>query len=49
MAVVRDDSELYGLLDRFQDFALRVVSLNEIGADVPCSPAAGWRPVRSVN
>jgi alkylhydroperoxidase/carboxymuconolactone decarboxylase family protein YurZ len=45
MALVRDDSELYGLLDRFQDFALRVVSLNEIGADVPCSPAAGWRPV----
>jgi alkylhydroperoxidase/carboxymuconolactone decarboxylase family protein YurZ len=46
MALVHDDSELYGLLDRFQDFALRVVSLNELGADVPCSPAAGWRPVR---
>ena len=45
MAVVRDDSELYGLLDRFQDFALHVVSLNELGADLPCSPAAGWRPV----
>jgi alkylhydroperoxidase/carboxymuconolactone decarboxylase family protein YurZ len=45
MALVRDDSELYGLLDRFQDFALRVVSLNELGADAPCPPAAGWRPV----
>lgn len=28
---VRDDSELYGLLDRIQDFALHLVSLNEIG------------------
>ena len=46
MALVHDDSELYGLLDRFQDFALRVVSLNELGTDVPSSPAAGWRPVR---
>jgi alkylhydroperoxidase/carboxymuconolactone decarboxylase family protein YurZ len=46
MALVRDDSELYGLLDRFQDFALHVVSLNELDTDVPCSPAAGWRPVR---
>jgi hypothetical protein len=45
MALVRDDSELYGLLDRFQDFALHVVSLNELGADLPCPPAAGWRPV----
>ncbi len=31
---VRDESELYGLLDRFQDLALHVVSLNELGAGV---------------
>jgi hypothetical protein len=34
IALVHDDSELYGLLDRFQDFALRVVSLSELGTDV---------------
>ncbi len=45
MALVRDDSELYGLLARFGDFALHVVSLNELGADVPHAPAAGRRPV----
>jgi hypothetical protein len=27
---VRDDSELYGLLDRLQDFALHIVSLTEL-------------------
>jgi hypothetical protein len=27
---VRDDSELYGLLDRFEDFALHIVSLTEL-------------------
>ena len=27
---VRDDSEFYGLLDRLQDFALHIVSLNEL-------------------
>ena len=31
-ASVRDESELYGLLDRIEDFALHVVSLNELGA-----------------
>jgi hypothetical protein len=31
MASVRDESELYGLLDRFQEFALHIVSLNELG------------------
>jgi hypothetical protein len=31
---VRDESELYGLLDRFQDLALHIVSLNELGANV---------------
>ena len=34
MASVRDESELYGLLDRFEDFGLHIVSLNELGADV---------------
>jgi hypothetical protein len=34
MASVRDESEFYGLLDRFQDFGLHIVSLNELGADV---------------
>jgi hypothetical protein len=34
VASVRDDSELYGLLDRFEEFALHIVSLNELGADV---------------
>ena len=33
MASVRDESELYGLLDRFQEFALHIVSLNELGTD----------------
>ena len=32
MASVRDESELYGLLERFQEFALHIVSLNELGA-----------------
>ena len=30
VAPVRDDSEFYGLLDRFQDLALRPVSINEL-------------------
>jgi len=34
MASVRDESELYGLLDRLQEFALHIVSLNELGSDV---------------
>ena len=29
---VRDDSELYGLLDRIQDVALHLISLNQIGS-----------------
>ena len=33
-ASVRDESELYGLLDRLQEFALHIVSLNELGSDV---------------
>jgi hypothetical protein len=35
---VRDDSELYGLLDRIQDLALHLTSLSEVGGT-----AAGWR------
>jgi hypothetical protein len=34
MASVRDESELYGLLDRLQEFALHIVSLNELGPEV---------------
>ncbi len=45
MASVRDDSELYGLLERFQEFALHIVSLNELGADAmrPRTAAGGGR------
>jgi hypothetical protein len=45
MASVRDESELYGLLERFQEFALHIVSLNELGADVlrPRTRAGGDR------
>lgn len=32
LATVRDESEFYGLLDRLQDLALHIVSLNELGA-----------------
>ncbi|MGO8883440.1 MAG: hypothetical protein ACLPUO_04605 [Streptosporangiaceae bacterium] len=33
IASVRDESELYGLLDRFQDLALHLVSLTELGSE----------------
>ncbi len=39
-ASVRDESEFYGLLDRFHEFALHIVSLNEFGADVLDAPTA---------
>jgi hypothetical protein len=39
-ASVRDESEFYGLLDRFQEFGLHIVSLNELGADVLRTPTA---------
>jgi len=44
-ASVRDEFELYGLLDRFEEFALHIVSLNELGADVtgPQPPAGGYQ------
>jgi hypothetical protein len=31
---VRDESELYGLLDRFHELALHIVSLHELGPRV---------------
>jgi hypothetical protein len=33
IAAVRDDSGLYGLIDRIQDLALHLVSINELGSD----------------
>jgi hypothetical protein len=37
---VRDDGELYGLLDRIQDLALHLISLNEVdGAAAIARPA----------
>ena len=33
----RDDSELYGLLDRIQDAALHLISLNQIGSSSPAT------------
>lgn len=48
MALVHDESELYDLLDRFQDFALHLVSLNELGADV-LSPRASGRRTTNLN
>jgi hypothetical protein len=39
-ARVRDDAELYGLLERFQEFALHIVSLNELdGGTLDPAPA----------
>jgi alkylhydroperoxidase/carboxymuconolactone decarboxylase family protein YurZ len=43
MALVHDESELYDLLDRFQDFSLHLVSFDELGADVLNSRASGRR------
>jgi hypothetical protein len=33
IAAVRNDSGLYSLLDRIQDLALHIVSLNELGGE----------------
>jgi hypothetical protein len=43
VATVRDNSEFYGLLDRFQDLALLPVSINELGATAraPGEPDTG--------
>jgi hypothetical protein len=41
-ASLRDDSELYGLLEKLQEFALHIVSLDELGPDaLRARPAAG--------
>jgi hypothetical protein len=34
VASVRDQSELYGLLDRFHELSLHILSLNELGSSV---------------
>ena len=34
VASVRDESELYGLLDRFHELSLHIVSLHELGSYV---------------
>jgi hypothetical protein len=34
VASVRDQSELYGLLDRFHELSLHIVSLNELGPSI---------------
>jgi 4-carboxymuconolactone decarboxylase len=44
VASVGDDSELWGLLDRFQDLAMHLVSINELGAAVMRSPAVTGSP-----
>lgn len=33
LARVRDQSEFYGMLDRFQDLALQIISLSELGTE----------------
>lgn len=43
IATVRDQSEFYGLLDRFADLALRPVSLVEVGAEPLATYANGIR------
>ena len=47
VASVRDESELWGLLDRFQDLAIHLISISELGAEamrslaVPGGPRVG--------
>lgn len=41
-ASVRDEAEFYGLMDRFQDLALHIVSVNELGPSV-LRPATAMR------
>jgi peptidyl-tRNA hydrolase len=36
VVTVRDESELYGLLDRLQELALHIVCIHELGADRLC-------------
>jgi len=44
VASVADESELWGLLDRFQDLAMHLVGINELGAAVMRSPAMPGGP-----
>jgi hypothetical protein len=41
VTAVRDQSEFYGLLDRFQDLALLPVSINELGPGGPSVTGLG--------
>jgi hypothetical protein len=40
-ALIHDQSELHDLLGRFQDFAIHLISFDELGADVLNPPARG--------
>ena len=40
MASVRDESELYGLLERVQEFALHIISLSDLGPDPEADAAS---------
>ena len=44
VASVRDETELWGLLDRFQNLAIHIVSISELGAQVMRSPAVPGGP-----
>src|ERR1700735_329717 len=44
VASVRDESELWGLLDRVQNLAIHIVSISELGAEVMRSPAVPGGP-----
>jgi hypothetical protein len=43
VAPVRDQSELYGLLDRLQELALHIVSLADLGASATSEAATPGR------
>ncbi len=50
VATVRDESEFYGLLDRFQELALHIVSLNDLGRCTgPTGVAGEHSPHRRVH
>jgi hypothetical protein len=42
IATVRGESGFYGLLDRFQDLALQVVSINQLSQRAADLPPASW-------
>jgi len=41
-ASVRDESELYGLIDRLEEFALHIVSLQELGSAAGSVEGVRW-------